>query len=474
MAGFTRSCILGLLCSWLAICLPVAAQQAQQPGDAEVDRSVSEIGPGVLTVIAPLIEEEETLSRLSLAQVRRDLAFKNWTPEYGAPARTLYERALKAQLRRPVWALEFTFKPFRLVHVDIPQANGKMQRKPIWYMVYRVRYLGREVHPSANEQVVEQSKFTKYLAERRDVDARRFVSQFVLRDHSHSTEYLDRVIPAARDEIQQRERIGTLYNTVEISGVAIPVSDAQTGKGVWGVVTWEDIDPRCDFFSVYIQGLTNAYRFQTAPDGTRRGPLEQKTLQLNFYRPGDSVLEHEDEFRYGIPDNPTQQRLTHVVERGDSLMGLAKRYLGDERRADEIYQANRDVLAAADKLPEGVLILIPTVDFSDLQQGIAHVIKEGDSLAQLAARYLGDPARADAIFKFNRRLLVEPDKLPLGEQIIIPLSFEPPSSELLLVLQRRLYSARQRLLFNVYGVPEQVRSQWIYRPGTLAQPAPAQ
>lgn len=408
MSGFTRNSV----CLILALLLLVATSLAAQELDPTADRSSSKLGPGVLTVIPSIPEEAETYSRLTLAQLRRDFAFKNWTPEYGAPTRTLYDRAIKAQLRRPIWGLEFTFKPFRLVHVDVPQPNGKMQRKPIWYMVYRVRYLGEELHPQPDETVVEQSKFTKYLPDRRDVDSRRFVPQFVLRDHNKGVDFLDRVIPAALDEIQDRERIKALYNTVEMAGVSITLSGKEPGAGVWGVVTWEDIDPRCDFFSVYVQGLTNAYRFQADPTGMRRGSLQYKTLQLNFYRPGDSVLEHEDEFRYGIPDNPTQRRLTHVIERGDSLVGLARRYLGDPTRADEIYQANRNVLAAPDKLPEGVLILIPTVDFADLE----------------------------------------------------------PASD----VATELYSIRQRQLFAIYGVNEQVKSLWVYRPGTLAQPPAAQ
>ena len=37
------------------------------------------------------------------------------------------------------------------------------------------------------------------------------------------------------------------------------------GKTVWGIVTWEDIDPRTKWFSIYVEGLTNAYRWKDAP-----------------------------------------------------------------------------------------------------------------------------------------------------------------------------------------------------------------
>jgi hypothetical protein len=401
-----HACFLSLLLAFPGASL----LSGQEPADAP--RSDSMLGPGVLTVIAPLLEEEETVSRISFSKIRREMAFADWSPTFAASTRKLIDRASKSKLRRPVWGLEFTFKPFRQVYVDIPQPTGKMQEKPIWYMIYRVRYLGNEIHPKLDQTVSGSSTFNKFLLERRDVDARRFVPQFVLENHGSGATYLDQVIPSAIDEIQKRERLPVLYNTVEMPGVQIPVSNAKSGKGIWGVVTWLDVDPRTDFFSIYIQGLTNAYRFVDTGDPQQKKELEFKTLQLNFHRPGDTVEEHEGEIRYGIPHNPIQTRITHVIEEGDSLSALAKRYLGDETRAGDIFDSNRNVLAEADRLPVGQLIRLPTVDFDDLE----------------------------------------------------------PSSE----LATELYSVRQRELFSIYGVKEQLPYLWIYRTGTLEEEPAAQ
>ncbi len=51
----------------------------------------------------------------------------------------------------------------------------------------------------------------------------------------------------------------------------------------------------------------------------------------------------------------------HRIADGDSLERLAERYLGDAARAGEIFDANRDVLAAPDLLPLGRIIRIPGV-----------------------------------------------------------------------------------------------------------------
>jgi hypothetical protein len=88
------------------------------------------------------------------------------------------------------------------------------------------------------------------------------------------------------------------------------------------VVTWEDIDPRTDFLAIYIQGLTNAFRLVETPQGITH---VSKTLQLNFWRPGDTVDEHEKEIRFGTPvfsDPAEQARILQIyglTERLDYL-----------------------------------------------------------------------------------------------------------------------------------------------------------
>jgi hypothetical protein len=136
----------------------------------------------------------------------------------------------------------------------------------------------------------------------------RFFPHVVLASRELDKAYLDRVIPAAIPPIQMREmRGGKLYDSVAISAVDIKVYKPETPHEVWGVLTWEDIDPRVDFFSVYVQGLTNAFTL----DKDAQGQILhlQKTLKLNFWRPGDTVREHEREIRYGVPlvSDPAEQ-----------------------------------------------------------------------------------------------------------------------------------------------------------------------
>jgi nucleoid-associated protein YgaU len=49
-----------------------------------------------------------------------------------------------------------------------------------------------------------------------------------------------------------------------------------------------------------------------------------------------------------------------------------------------------------------------------------HRIERGDTLYDLAERYWGDGNRYALLFEVNRALLNEPDRLPLGAEIVIP------------------------------------------------------
>jgi hypothetical protein len=53
------------------------------------------------------------------------------------------------------------------------------------------------------------------------------------------------------------------------------------------------------------------------------------------------------------------QYIRHRVADGDSLASLAQRYLGDRNRYAEIFHANRHLLASPDILPIGVILTIP-------------------------------------------------------------------------------------------------------------------
>jgi hypothetical protein len=285
----------------LALSLAVAGAGLPAAWAAEGAGPFRALAPGVEITIAPDHQEAETVSKQDVVEILKGIPGLDWSPKFSPETETLRALATDTVFRRDIWCLEFTFKPVRMIWVDVPQPSGKMQRKLIWYMVYRVRNTGAHLQPAKQAD----GTFVIQPADREI----RFFPQFVLESHEFQKAYLDRIIPVAVAAIQQKEDPNRkLLNSVEIGSKLVPLSTELVDKSVWGVATWQDIDPRVDYFSVFVEGLTNAYRWTDPPEGFKPGDpptsgrrLEQKNLMLNFWRPGDEYREDQRTIQYGIP-----------------------------------------------------------------------------------------------------------------------------------------------------------------------------
>jgi hypothetical protein len=279
---------------------PTAVASSDANRTTAARRGFRRIAPGVEVTIPPDRKEEETYSVHSVTDLIQGVPNLKWQPKESPSTRTLYEMATNTVFRHKVWGLEFTFKPVRMIYVDVPQTSGKMQRKLIWYMVYHVKNTGGHLQPKRNANgTYDIVKVDEPVT---------FNPHFVLESHEYDKAYLDRLIPVAVPVIQAKEDPNRrLLNSVEMGEKPIPVSTDKLDKSVWGVAMWEDVDPRVDFFSVFVQGLTNAVHWEDSKDFKPGDPpgkgrvITQKTLLLNFWRPGEEYLEHERIIQYGIP-----------------------------------------------------------------------------------------------------------------------------------------------------------------------------
>lgn len=285
---------------------------------AAVHTQATRFAPGVVNVIDPAPQPEETFSGpvtlQSLIDAHPEIEwnaphFSEGRPHFDPRSRTLIEMARQVTLRREIYCLEFSFKPLRMIYVDVPQANGTMARKLVWYMVYRLRYRGHDLRP-ATEQVGDSPVYKRVEAV--SYQSRRGFPMLVLEDYISDKQYLDRVLPAVKQRIALREQItAPLYDSVEITTVDIPRSDDPDADGVWGLATWEDIDPQTKFFSVYVYGLTNAFE-QDGEGGN--APYRKKALRLNFYRPGDTMNQIDDLIRFGVPPHQDAAEQAYVLQ----------------------------------------------------------------------------------------------------------------------------------------------------------------
>jgi LysM repeat protein len=108
------------------------------------------------------------------------------------------------------------------------------------------------------------------------------------------------------------------------------------------------------------------------PTGDDTPPWELPAATITDGVPGTDVsLEPlPPSGRNGIPASPASRtrgastslesaEQFHVVEAGDTLTGIAARYLGSTARYLEIYEANRDQMASPDRLKLGQTLRIP-------------------------------------------------------------------------------------------------------------------
>lgn len=288
-------------------------QAAETDSGQDPSRQVqTAFAPGVVTVIPPAPDAKETfdgpLTLQSLMDAHPEIAWESDAHPDGAPhfdprTRTLQEMLKQVTLRREIYCLEFAFKPLRQMILDVPRPDGRMQRKVVHYMVYRVRYRGGDLRPAADDQ--DEPIFSRI--ESVSYPSKRFFPLMVLEDQESGKTWTDQILPTAIERIAIRESItAPLYNAVDITSVKIPRSSDPEAPGIWGIATWVDVEPSIDFLSVNVYGLTNAFEQDgEGPDA----PYRRKALSLNFYRPGDAMEQTEDRVRFGVPafDDPEEQ-----------------------------------------------------------------------------------------------------------------------------------------------------------------------
>lgn len=304
----------------VACCLTASAVPAQDPArgtgaaDTGLGLASRKLADGVLTVVPPDQNAADTaLGPFDLDFVAQhpELAwtapdFPNNQPNFASPAETLIAKSKNITFRHPVWGLEFSFKPVRIIDVDIPSATGVMEKKTVWYLVYRVRYAGNDLqpaisNPSDSEAIPSEPKRVQY-------ESVRFIPRFTLISKERRLAMDSQILMPAVQAIAAKERVpgGQLLDHIEIARNEIPVSKGGDDGSLWGVATWTDVDPRLDFFAIDVRGLTNAYQIQV--DSGNEKKYLRRTLRIYFWRPGDAYDVSRDRVYLGPPafEDPTR------------------------------------------------------------------------------------------------------------------------------------------------------------------------
>lgn len=274
------------------------------------------LAPGVMTTIRDVNIDDGAIDETrAFAELLSVVKPPEWTPNYDPTTETLMEKAKAVGFQRDVWSLEISFKPLRAINVG---------GQTVYYLIYSVRNSGETRSPKRTGTSIEVK------GERKPV---RFVPSFVIQAHDLRRAYRETNRPDVVSRIAAKERVtrGLLHDSYSISNMDIPVSTPTADRPVWGVATWDNVDPRADYLSIFIGGLTNAYKWEPPKGGydpskswQEQDIVKSKTLQLNFWRGGDNVNVKDSEFQYGIPVYPDDPARQQKVLKGYKLDKLIK------------------------------------------------------------------------------------------------------------------------------------------------------
>lgn len=329
------------------------------------------LAAGVLKVVPSALNARDTFS---LPTQMPELVTKAYQPKLRSTKETLHGLAQRVVFFRDVWEYEFAFTGLRQAKI----ALGGNSTQHVWYMVYRVRNLGKSLSFEEVKQNPEFDHLTKDLRKDKSTAEQHFLPRLTLegwvfddlkRQYS-KVAYSDEINPALAREIQEREdaRI-PLFDAVQLSTASIKPNADGPNSGLWGVAIWTGVNPKLDFVSVFVEGFTNAYRIERKGEEIN---LKRKNIQLNFWRAGDAVDEVADKIDFGIPlvDDPKQQVL---ITRRYNLPGPVLTVLEDDPNS------NRDLLRAEldamFNLRDFTSPLIPIMDKGRLPEKIAKSLK---------------------------------------------------------------------------------------------------
>jgi nucleoid-associated protein YgaU len=147
----------------------------------------------------------------------------------------------------------------------------------------------------------------------------------------------------------------------------------------------------------------------------------------------------------------------YVVVKGDSLASIARKLYGSQQGSKKInvtmiFDANRKLLKSPDELSVGQKLVIPplvasapskgkianvlseteftkvesvgkrhlSANGSQAEQNSGYVVREGDSLWQIAAEQLGNGGRCSEIAELNAGVLNSEDNLSVGMHLKMP------------------------------------------------------
>ncbi len=177
-----------------------------------------------------------------------------------------------------------------------------------------------------------------------------------------------------------------------------------------------------------------------------------KSISSPGQTPGTTPLAQNKPTAAAKP-NKTALPKFYIVKKADTLASIAKKFYGPQEgnktaNIDRIFKANSARLNGPDEIYEGQTIIIPAlrpstyagngggnttsaaipvkdrsnhyISSQSVKQNNRYIVRQGDSLWQIAAERLGDPSRYREIAGLNSGILGDENNLIVGMRLKLP------------------------------------------------------
>lgn len=153
--------------------------------------------------------------------------------------------------------------------------------------------------------------------------------------------------------------------------------------------------------------------------------------------PGFVPVEPERSVRVQVTESAAVYA-KYVVQEGDTVAGIARRFLGSDVRWPEIQALNPDRVGKDGSVRAGVTLKVPAsspaggrllntqgstlarAGAADAGSKRIYVVKANDTLSQIAQRELGTSKRMDEILRLNKDKIQNPDEIYEGLKLVLP------------------------------------------------------
>ncbi len=201
-----------------------------------------------------------------------------------------------------LWVMELQYKPIRMIRMPVRDPKtGQTNRELIWYMVWRGvrRDYTQFFQDTTKDELIAKLRNPDVLPQNPEDPAEpQLVSPhftLVTTDEGDQKVYHDVLLPEVQRAIAQREGLNVRNSAQAIQEVPPLAENPADQVVIEGVALWRNVDPKTDYLSVFMSGLSNAYRVGKGPEGKMM--VERKTVVQKFWRPGDEFEQDEREFR---------------------------------------------------------------------------------------------------------------------------------------------------------------------------------